>query len=164
MRQQEANAQIKVISYCTLRGIPVFHIPNGGSRNKMEAANLKRQGVKAGVPDLCFPAALHGYHGLFVEMKAGRNKTTQSQEEWLDFLAKSGYCVRVCWGFDEARDVIDWYFEKGQSKAGCEYCGNAGVRAVMPIGSIDGLGVCNMRYCFHCGKKIEGKDSDGGTL
>ena len=26
----------------------LFHIPNGGSRNKIEAAKLKAQGVKAG--------------------------------------------------------------------------------------------------------------------
>ena len=35
----------------------LFHVPNGGSRNKAEAANLKRQGVRPGVPDLCFPVA-----------------------------------------------------------------------------------------------------------
>jgi hypothetical protein len=27
----------------------LYHIPNGGSRNRIEAASLKRQGVKAGV-------------------------------------------------------------------------------------------------------------------
>lgn len=112
MKQQEAIEQIKVINYCFLRNIPVFHIPNGGSRNKMEAANLKRQGVKAGVPDLMFPVALRGYHGLFIEMKAGKNKTTQNQDEWLDLLAKHGYCVRICYGYDEARCVINWYFEE----------------------------------------------------
>lgn len=112
MKQQEAAEQVKVIQYCTLRHIPVFHIPNGGSRNKMEAANLKRQGVKAGVPDLCFPVALRGYHGLFIEMKAGKNKTTENQDAWLDLLARNGYCVRVCYGFYEAMTVIDWYFEE----------------------------------------------------
>ena len=112
MKQQEAREQINVISYCTLRGFPVFHIPNGGSRNKMEAANLKRQGVKAGVPDLCFPVPLRGYHGLFIEMKAGKNKTTQSQDEWLELLTANGYCTRVCYGFEDARAVIDWYFEE----------------------------------------------------
>ena len=112
MKQQEALEQIKVIQYCTLRNYPVYHIPNGGSRNKMEAANLKRQGVKAGVPDLCFPVALRGYHGMYIEMKAGKNKTTDNQDAWLDLLAKNGYCVRVCYGFYEAMGVIDWYFEE----------------------------------------------------
>lgn len=110
MKQQEAIEQTKVISYCTMRNIPVYHIPNGGSRNKKEAANLKRQGVKAGVPDLCFPAAHYGYHGLYIEMKAGKNKTTDNQDAWLDLLARNGYCVRVCYGFYEAVSVIDWYF------------------------------------------------------
>lgn len=28
----------------------LFHVPNGGKRNQKEAFNLKRQGVRAGVP------------------------------------------------------------------------------------------------------------------
>ena len=112
MKQQEATEQIKVIQYCDLRKYPVFHIPNGGSRNKLEAANLKRQGVRAGVSDLCFPVALRGYHGLYIEMKAGKNKTTHNQDEWINLLANNGYCVRVCYGFYEAVSVIDWYFEE----------------------------------------------------
>lgn len=112
MKQQEALEQIKVINYCTMRNYPVYHIPNGGSRHRKEAANLKRQGVKAGVPDLCFPVALRGYHGMYIEMKAGRNKTTDSQDAWLDLLARNGYYVRVCYGFEEAMTAIDWYFEE----------------------------------------------------
>ncbi|MBQ5640484.1 MAG: VRR-NUC domain-containing protein [Ruminococcus sp.] len=112
MKQEEAIEQSKVISYCTLRGYPVFHIPNGGKRNRKEAYYLKQQGVKAGVPDLCFPVALRGYHGLFIEMKAGKNKTTDNQDAWLELLARNGYCVRVCYGFMEAMSVIDWYFEE----------------------------------------------------
>ena len=115
MRQIEAAEQCNVISYCMLRKIPVFHIPNGGSRNKMEAANLKRQGVRAGVPDLCFPVAKRGYHGMFIEMKAGKNKTTGLQDEWLELLQSNGYFARVCYGFDEARAVIDWYFWEGDN-------------------------------------------------
>lgn len=110
MRQMEAAEQTKVIQYCMYRNILVFHIPNGGSRNRIEAANLKRQGVKAGVPDLFFPVARKGKHGMFIEMKAGKNKTTPLQREWLDVLAINGYVAKVCNGFDEAVKVIDWYF------------------------------------------------------
>ena len=111
MKQQEVIEQRKVIQYCDLRGIPVYHIPNGGSRNKLEAANLKRQGVRAGLPDLHFPAARRGYHGLYIEMKAGKNKPTDNQKDWIGLLTGNGYCVRVCYGFDDAREVVDWYFE-----------------------------------------------------
>lgn len=110
MKQQEAIEQSKVIQYCAMWNLPVYHIPNGGSRNKMEAANLKRQGVKAGVPDLCFPAALRGYHGMYIEMKWGKNKTTDAQDEWIVRLHNSGYFVSVCYSFEEAKTLIDWYF------------------------------------------------------
>lgn len=33
----------------------MHHIPNGGSRNKIEAVRLKAQGVKRGVPDIFLP-------------------------------------------------------------------------------------------------------------
>ena len=35
----------------------LYHVPNGGKRNQKEAFNLKRQGVRAGVPDLCLPVS-----------------------------------------------------------------------------------------------------------
>ena len=35
----------------------MHHIPNGGKRDKRTAVALKRQGVKAGVPDICLPVA-----------------------------------------------------------------------------------------------------------
>ena len=54
----EATEQERVINWATFyaKDFPeldlLYHVPNGGSRNQLEAANLKRQGVKAGVPDL----------------------------------------------------------------------------------------------------------------
>lgn len=32
----------------------LYHVPNGGSRKKAEAGRFRAEGVKAGVPDLCF--------------------------------------------------------------------------------------------------------------
>ena len=52
----------------------MYHVPNGGKRDKATAAVLKRQGVKAGVPDIMLPAARAGYHGLYIELKAGETK------------------------------------------------------------------------------------------
>lgn len=92
----------------------LYHIPNGGSRNELEAASLKRQGVKAGVPDLCLPVARGMHHGLYIEMKYGKNKTSDQQEKWLDALAKQGYAVAVCYGFEEAQKVLIKYLEIGR--------------------------------------------------
>lgn len=112
MRSAEANEQVTVIQFCDFRKIPVFHIPNGGSRNKIEAANLKRQGVRAGVPDLCIPLARKGYHGLYIEMKAGKGKPTENQKEWLALLNENGYLAKVCVGAYEAIDLINWYIKE----------------------------------------------------
>ena len=92
----------------------MFHIPNGGSRNKLEAANLKKQGVRAGVPDICLPVARGGYHGLFIELKFGKNKTTAKQDEWLAKLNEKGYAVAVCYGCKKAQDKILKYLNLGE--------------------------------------------------
>ena len=87
----------------------LYHVPNGGSRNPIEAARLKAQGVKAGVPDLCLPVPRGGFHGLYIELKAGTNKPTEKQTEWLAALDKQGYATFVCYGWQQAKEVIEKY-------------------------------------------------------
>ena len=116
-RRSEATEQETVIQWCGWQQAShpelklIYHIPNGGSRNTPEAANLKRQGVKAGVPDLCLPVARNGFHGLYIEMKYGRNKTTESQDEWLEALKEQGYFTAVCYGAEEAERIIARYLQ-----------------------------------------------------
>ncbi len=106
----EALEQRAVVEYCDLKGIPVFHIPNGGYRNKAEAAHLKAQGVRPGVPDLCVPVARYGYHGLYIEMKAKKNgRASAYQQRWLALLRENGYCAYVCNGADAAIKLLDQY-------------------------------------------------------
>lgn len=91
----------------------LYHIPNGGSRNRLEAANLKLQGVKPGVPDLCLPVARGGFHGLYIEMKAGKNTTSENQDRWLAALSKQGYLTSVCYGWQEAAELLEKYLKSG---------------------------------------------------
>lgn len=108
----EAQEQEAVIQYCDWRRIPVFHIPNGGKRGKIEAARLKRQGVRAGVPDLCIPVPSKDKHGLFIEMKKSEGgKVSASQKVWLKILNDLGYQACVCKGYKEAIDVIESYLD-----------------------------------------------------
>lgn len=107
----EALEQRAVVEYCDAKGIPCFHIPNGGSRNKAEAANLKRQGVKAGVPDLFLPVARCGCHGLFIEMKAQKGRVSSRQAAWIRLLRAQGYAAYVCYGAKNAVKLIDLYME-----------------------------------------------------
>lgn len=89
----------------------MYHIPNGGSRNRLEAANLKKQGVKSGVPDICLPVARGAYHGLYIEMKAGRNKASENQKQWLSDLNAQGYYAVLCYGWNAASEIITNYLE-----------------------------------------------------
>lgn len=105
------------MEWCELKGVPVFHIPNGGYRHPAEAARLKAQGVKAGVPDLCVPVARGGYHSLYIEMKAAKGgKISQHQAEWISLLRGQGMCAWVCKGADAAIACITQYMEGGDSE------------------------------------------------
>ncbi|WP_195948134.1 VRR-NUC domain-containing protein [Paraclostridium bifermentans] len=112
MKRSESSEQILLIQWCDVQSCKypelkmIFAIPNGGSRHKLEAINLKRSGVKAGVPDLFLPRPNGKYHGLFIEMKYGKNKTTRNQDEWIKNLDKQGYKAVVCFGFEEAKEEI----------------------------------------------------------
>lgn len=90
----------------------MHHVPNGGKRDAMTAIALKRRGVKAGVPDIVLPAPRAGYHGLYIELKAGRNRATEKQREWLDYLAGHGYYVAVCYGWQTAAELITTYLQE----------------------------------------------------
>lgn len=88
----------------------MYHCPNGGSRNTLEAHNLRMQGVKAGVPDIFLPVARGECHGLFIELKRVRNgKLSDAQRKWLGDLAKQGYKAVMCRGWGEASRTIVEY-------------------------------------------------------
>lgn len=90
----------------------LYHVPNGGSRNRVEAARLKAQGVKPGIPDVCLPVARCGYHGLYIEMKRQHGGVlSEDQKEKIPKLRDQGYRVEVCKGFQQAADVIEAYME-----------------------------------------------------
>jgi hypothetical protein len=93
----------------------MFAIPNGGKRDPVTAVRLRDEGVKPGVPDVCLPVARQGWHGLFIELKYGRNKTTDKQNEWLDRLMEQGYLAVVVWGWNEAVAVIEAYLEMDEA-------------------------------------------------
>lgn len=87
----------------------VFAIPNGGWRNKRNAANLKREGVKAGVWDIFVPIPSGEYHGLFLEMKYGKNKLTDSQKSFGEAVSRRGYKCEVAYSGVEAYKIIIEY-------------------------------------------------------
>lgn len=95
----------------------MYHVPNGGRRDKREAASLRRQGVKAGIPDIVLPVARGGFFGLYIELKFGKNKTSSIQDVWIKRLREMNYKVEVCYGWVAAREVIESYLDKQNTLA-----------------------------------------------
>ena len=92
-------------------------IPNGGDRNMAVASNMKAEGVRAGVPDVCLPVARGGYHALYVEFKKPtrrREKNGGLSDVQLIFknaLTELGNCVIVVYTWEEALSVTLKYLE-----------------------------------------------------
>jgi hypothetical protein len=86
----------------------MIHIPNGGSRHKLEAKNLKAQGVKAGVSDIFLAIPRWDYAGLWLEMKrrGGLGKVTDKQREWLTRMNLTGYKTHIACGWEQASECI----------------------------------------------------------
>jgi hypothetical protein len=90
----------------------LFAIPNGGRRDAVTGARLKAEGVKAGVPDLFLPMARHGFHGLFIELKALGGSPTPEQRGWIARLRQAGYAAEVCRGWEAAASTLTRYLEE----------------------------------------------------
>ncbi len=87
----------------------LYAVPNGGYRNIYVAKKLKAEGVRAGVADLCLPAARRGYHGLYLEMKSEDGVATKEQKAFLRGVLDEGYCAVIVEGVGEAIETIQWY-------------------------------------------------------
>lgn len=94
----------------------LFHIPNGGTRDPVEAAHLKAQGVRRGTPDLCLPVARRGYHSLWLEMKTPHGRVSSDQTWWKDKLTEQGAVAVIAYGWEAAVDAIKWYLGGGDDE------------------------------------------------
>jgi VRR-NUC domain len=88
-----------------------FAIPNGGNRSAATGAMLKKEGVKAGIPDILVASINGKYAGLFIEMKAENGRVSLNQQHMIDHLESEGYKVEVCRGWESAKNATDKYFE-----------------------------------------------------
>ncbi len=92
----------------------LYHIPNERS-DKIQAAILKKMGVKKGVPDLLLPVARGKHHGLYIEMKRLEDgRVSEDQKWWIKELDSQGYAVGVAYGWRNAVKLLEWYFGLGE--------------------------------------------------
>lgn len=110
-RHEEAIEQERVVIHARKNNWPFYAVPNAARRTMWEAIQAKKSGIQAGIPDLVFPLAAHGYHGLYIEMKRADGGTISGKQRiWLAILTENGYLAKVCNGSDEAIKLLNEYF------------------------------------------------------
>ena len=99
----------------------LFAIPNGaklpwkkdnqGRRFSSEAVRLKKEGLRPGVPDMFLAVPRGPYHGLFIELKHGKNKPSGVQVSFLAALSSQGYYAVPVWEWQDAIQLITNYLD-----------------------------------------------------
>ena len=114
----EDDVQIEVVEECKYIKFGIgkvfdylFHSPSGGSRNLSEGKRFKKMGTRKGFPDLFIFITNSIYHGLFIELKSGKNTVTDEQKAMHILLTEQGYKVVVCYGRQAAIDAIKDYLK-----------------------------------------------------
>lgn len=88
----------------------ILAIPNGGSRNEREAANMKRAGVLAGASDLL---VIGTRAVLFIEMKGPKGKQQSTQKIFQKNVERLGHTYAICHSLQEFQLTIErWIKEK----------------------------------------------------
>jgi hypothetical protein len=114
---KESDFQAAAARYLDHLQVLWNHCPNGGMRdsNRQRAqkigAQLKREGVKAGFPDVAIYEPRGKFFGLFIELKVEGKKPRPNQIKWLSDLKKRGYFVNHTDSLDEFIEIVDNYLK-----------------------------------------------------
>jgi hypothetical protein len=84
---------------------------SGVNLPKPTAVKIKSMGYKRGLPDIMIFEPRGGYHGLFIEMKRKGGKPTEEQKWFIEELNRRGYKAVICYGFQEAIEVVEEYLK-----------------------------------------------------
>jgi hypothetical protein len=122
--RHEAIAQKSIAEYLRYRNV-FFTISIAGAYLTVgQWAELIRQGYTSGTPDIFIFEPRGPYHGLFIELKKlvktytpkGKVKIEKGnvkleQLQWQVEARKRGYKSEICFGVDEAIEVIKEYLD-----------------------------------------------------
>jgi VRR-NUC domain len=104
----EGEIQKAVFQHLATRGVGFsFHVPNGGWRSPIEAAILKGQGTRPGVPDIVI---VYGGKCFALELKAAGGTLSPAQREAIERMRAAGADVGVAYGLTAA---LQWLEERG---------------------------------------------------
>lgn len=88
----------------------MYHIPNEARRSYALGKEMKAQGLRSGVPDICLPVPRGGYGALYIEMKRRKDsRLSDNQRGWINGLNRAGNRAVVCKGWEQAKQEIETY-------------------------------------------------------
>ena len=89
----------KLIDHC-------FSNANERKTSKYIGMILKQMGLRPGASDVFIAIPREPYHGLFIELKYGKNQPTPSQWKFMEDMRKMGYDAVPMWGYENAKNYI----------------------------------------------------------
>lgn len=104
MKHEESKIQQSAVMWFKLQfpHLVIFAVPNGGTRNKVEAAIMKSEGILAGVADL----VLVGMGKVvFVEMKTPKGTQQDTQKEFQRKVQRLGHEYHICRSIEDFMQV-----------------------------------------------------------
>lgn len=97
MKQDESKIQVAIMQYLET-ALPSFiraaHVPNGGRRDRITGSRLKREGVKAGFPDIVL--IRDGGSCALIEVKADKGRLSDVQKDWAEWAGLNAIPYAVC--------------------------------------------------------------------
>lgn len=120
VKKKQGNEEARIQSEF-FRQVPVFFpklpnkllysVPNGGSRNPIEAANLKRQGVKSGVADVILQIPKKGFASLCMEFKTPMGRQSNEQKEYQRQVEMAGSKYVIVRSVEQAIKTMENYLK-----------------------------------------------------
>lgn len=118
MRKKESELQIACINWFRFSyphfKMLLFAIPNGGHRNIITAMRMKREGVVSGIPDLFLSLPRNEFHGMYIELKSGKNKLTSNQELFFQSAIKHNYKCEVITSVNQFIREVSYYIDSNK--------------------------------------------------
>lgn len=106
----EEQEHVALADWLRFKKIRFTTSANGGLRHPSVANKLHKMGVSPGFPDIEIPIPRGKFHGCYVELKRKKKGIVSAyQKDWLEFLSNNGYFATLAYGFDEAKELIEFY-------------------------------------------------------
>lgn len=111
---QEQKLQESCVKFLKLQypNLLFTHVPNEGKKSAFERFLYKIMGVRTGISDILIFKPSNGYNGLAIELKVGKNKTTDLQNKFLKDIYDCGWSCFIVYSLEGFIDVVNNYFKK----------------------------------------------------